>query len=108
MSPIPSFRAVKDAGRVARVPAVQLEKLVVEAIRAKAQLVPEPTEDLSDHALIDRRVTRIIVRLDSINIELREPTPATEPLPANEESVAADVPASSTCTAVISLPWSMP
>jgi hypothetical protein len=83
---------------------IQLEKLVVEAIRAKAQPVAEPTEDLSDRAVIDRYVTRIIVRPDSIDIELREPTPVTEPLPATEGSVAADVPASSTCT-VISLPW---
>jgi hypothetical protein len=36
---------------------------------------------------------------------LREPTLAPEPLPATEESVAADVPASSTCTPVIKLPW---
>jgi site-specific DNA recombinase len=30
-------RRKKDAGRVARVPAIQLERLVVEAIRAKAR-----------------------------------------------------------------------
>ena len=35
-------RREKDAGRVTRVPAVQLEKLVVEAIRAKAQPDTEP------------------------------------------------------------------
>jgi hypothetical protein len=49
-------------------------------------------------ALGKRYVTRIIVRPDSIDIELREPTLATEPLPAIEGSIAADVPASSTCT----------
>jgi hypothetical protein len=95
----------KDAGRVTRVPAIQLERLVVETIRAKAPPFTEPTEDLSDRAVIDRHVTRIIVRPDSIDIELREPTPATEPSPATEGSVIADVPAPSTCTAIISLPW---
>jgi site-specific DNA recombinase len=87
------------------VPAIQLEKLVVEAIRANSQPVTEPKDDLSDRAVINRHITRIIVRPDSIDIELREPTPATEPSPATQGSVAADVPASSTCTAVISLPW---
>jgi site-specific DNA recombinase len=41
-------RRQKDAGRVTRVPAMQLEKLVVEAIRAKAQPDTEPKGDLSD------------------------------------------------------------
>jgi hypothetical protein len=55
--------------------------------------------------VIDRYVTRIIVRPDAIDIELREPAPATEPSPATEGSIADDVQASSACTAVISLPW---
>jgi site-specific DNA recombinase len=95
----------KDAGRVTRVPAVQLERLVVEAIRANSQPVTEPKDDISDRAVIDRYVTRIIVRPDSIDIELREPTLAPGPLPATEGSVAADAPAPSTWTPVISLPW---
>jgi site-specific DNA recombinase len=67
-------RRKKDAGRVTRVPAIQLEKLVVEAIRAEAWLDTEPKGDLSDRAVIDSYVARIIVRPDSIDIELREPT----------------------------------
>jgi hypothetical protein len=97
----------KDAGRVTRVPAIRLEKLVVEAIRANGQPDAEPEGDLSDRAVIDHYVTRIIVRPDSIDIELRQPTQAPEPLPTNAP-VAADVPALSTCTTVISLPWSVP
>jgi hypothetical protein len=49
-------RGKKNAGRVARVPAVQLEKLVVEAIRAKAWPDTEPKGDLSDREVIDRYV----------------------------------------------------
>jgi site-specific DNA recombinase len=73
-------RREKDAGRVTRVPALQLEKLTVEAIRANAQPDTGPKNDLSDRAVIDRYVERIIVRTDSIDIELREPTLAPEPL----------------------------
>jgi site-specific DNA recombinase len=98
-------RREKDAGRVTRVPALQLEKLTVEAIRANAQPDTGPKNDLSDRAVIDRYVARIIVRTDSIDIELREPTLAPEPLLATEGSGAADSPASSTRTPVISLPW---
>jgi site-specific DNA recombinase len=97
-------RREKDAGRVTRVPAVQLEKLVVETIRAKSQPDAEPKGDGSDRAAIDRYVTRIIVRPDSIDIELRESTLASAPLPTNAP-VATDVPALSTGTTVISLPW---
>jgi site-specific DNA recombinase len=94
----------KDAGRVTRVPAIQLEKLIVEAIRAKAQPDKEPKGDLSDRAAIDLRVSRIIVRPDSIDIELREPALASEPLPTNAP-LTPGAAASSTCTTVISLPW---
>jgi site-specific DNA recombinase len=92
----------EDAGRVTRVPAIQLEKLVVEAVRAEAQPDTEPKGDLSDRAVIDRYVARIIVRTNSIDIELREPTLPSEPLLDAPENTGAA--ASSTCTTVVSLP----
>jgi hypothetical protein len=98
-------RREKDAGRVTRVPAIQLEKLVVKAIRAQAQPDTEPKDDLSDRAVIDRYVTRIIVRSYSIDIELNEPTLAPEPLPATDALVAA---AAASSPSVISLPWTAP
>jgi hypothetical protein len=101
-------RREKDAGRVTRVPAIQLEKLVVEAIRTKAWPGTEPNGDLSDRAVIDRYVTRIIVRPNSIDMELREPTPAPASSLATDVSVTAGAATSSTCTTVISLPWSTP
>jgi site-specific DNA recombinase len=54
--------------------------------------------------VIDRHVTRIIVRPDSIDIELREPILASEPLSTNAP-IAAGEAASSTCTTVVSLRW---
>jgi site-specific DNA recombinase len=101
-------RRKRDAGRVARVPAIQLEKLVVEAIRAEAQPDSEPKGDLSDRAVIDRYVARIIVRPDSIDIELREPTAVSAPSLAADAPVTAGPETSSTCATVISLPWSVP
>jgi hypothetical protein len=95
----------KDAGRVTRVPAIQLEKLVVEAIRAKAQPDTEPKGDLSDRAVIDCYVRRIIVHPGSIEIDMNEPTLAAEPLPATDASVAA---AAASSSSVISLTWTAP
>jgi site-specific DNA recombinase len=98
----------KDAGRVVRVPAIQLEKFVVEAIRAKAWPETEPKGGLSDRAVIDRYVMRIIVRPNSIDMELREPTLAPALSLVTELSVTAGVAVSPTCTTVITLPWSAP
>jgi site-specific DNA recombinase len=90
-------RRNEDAGRVVRVPAIPLEKLVVEAIRDKVQPDTESKGGLSDRAVIDRHVARIIVRPDSIDIELREPNLA--PAPSLTGAAVAST------TAVISLPW---
>jgi site-specific DNA recombinase len=90
---------------VTRVPAIQLEKLVVEAVRAEARPDMEPG-DLSDRTVIDRYVARIIVRPDSIDVELRGPTVVPAPLLDGPENAGAA--ASSSCATVISLPWSAP
>jgi hypothetical protein len=65
-------------------------------------------EDLSDRSVIDRYVARIIVRPDSIDIELMEPTVAPAPSLAANVPVTVAAAASSTCTTVISLFWSVP
>jgi site-specific DNA recombinase len=91
-------RHEKDAGRITRAPAIQLERLVVEAIRANVQPDAEPEGGLSDRAVIDSHVARIIVRPDSIGIELREPILAPAPSLAVGAAIAATTP-------IISLPW---
>jgi site-specific DNA recombinase len=98
-------RRKEAAGSVARVPAIQLEKLVVEAIRANAQPDAEPKDDLSDRAVIDRYVARISVRPNSIDIELRDPTLGSDSLPVTRSPVATGATPSSTCATVISLSW---
>jgi site-specific DNA recombinase len=59
--------------------------------------------------VIDRYVARIIVRPDSIDIELMEPTVAPAPSLTTNAPVTAAAGATSTAfTSVISLPWSVP
>jgi hypothetical protein len=53
-------RREKDAGRVTRVPGIQLEKLVVEAIRAKAWPHTEPKTGVSQSR---GNVSRLILEL---------------------------------------------
>jgi hypothetical protein len=67
-----------------------------------------PRGGLSDRAVIDRYVARIIVRPDSIDIELKGPTAASAPSLGTDAPVTAGEPAPSICTFVISLPWSTP
>jgi site-specific DNA recombinase len=56
-------------------------------------------------AVHGRDITRVIVRPNSIDIELREPTPAPAPSLPPEATVIAGVAAGTT---VISLPWDAP
>jgi site-specific DNA recombinase len=108
MSPMRSFSAAtKTPVASSAWPAIQLEKLIVETIRARAWREPEPKDRLSDREAIDRHVTRITVRASSIDVELKEPIPAPAPSPATETPVTAGAPESA-CPTVISLPWSTP
>jgi site-specific DNA recombinase len=97
-----------DAGGVARVPAMPLEKLVVEAVRARTQPGATLNSGFSDREVIDAYVERIVVRPNAIDIELREQ--ATD---GGAPSPAADVPVDGHATSsihatVITLPWSAP
>jgi site-specific DNA recombinase len=98
-------RRNKDAGRVVRVPATPPGEAHRGGDPGQGPET-EPKGGLSDHEVVDRHVTRIIVRPDSIDIELREPTLAPAPLLDGSENAGAA--ASSTHTTVISLPWSVP
>jgi hypothetical protein len=62
-------RRKQDAGQVARVPAVELEKLVVEAVRSRLVAAGQMRDELSDREAIEGYVERIIVRPDAVDIE---------------------------------------
>jgi site-specific DNA recombinase len=93
------------------VPAIQLEKLVVKAIRAEVQPDTEPKSDLSDRAVINQHVERIIVHPQSIDIELRQASSAAGP-DGDAAPLATGVRAEADPVGpsgdVISLPWSAP
>jgi site-specific DNA recombinase len=67
-------RRKQDAGRVARVPAVELEKIAMEAVRARLAAAGRMHDELSDRQVIEGCVERIIVRPDVVDIELKGET----------------------------------
>jgi site-specific DNA recombinase len=79
----------------------------VETISAKAWPETEPKDRLSDRELVDRHVTHIIVRTNSIDINLKDSTPGPAPSLATEAPVTVGA-VESACPTVISLPWSTP
>jgi site-specific DNA recombinase len=64
-------RRKQHAGRVARVPAVELEKIVVEALRTRLAAAGQMRHERSDREAIERYVERIIVRPDAVEIEMK-------------------------------------
>jgi site-specific DNA recombinase len=61
----------QDAGGVARVPAVELEKIVVEAVRARLSPAGQMRDGVSHREAIEGYVERIIVRPDSVEIAVK-------------------------------------
>jgi DNA invertase Pin-like site-specific DNA recombinase len=68
-------RRKNEAGSVARVPAAELEKIVVKAVRARCEASGQLRDDLSDREIIDSQVERVIVRANAIDAELRGEQP---------------------------------
>jgi site-specific DNA recombinase len=102
-----------EAGAVARVPATQVEAIIVEAVRRNLQqMAPTETGDVSDREMIDRHVERVVITPKSIDIQLREfsagksteggPPAAASHWPDRSEDTASALPA------VISMPWNAP
>jgi site-specific DNA recombinase len=64
-------RRKQDAGRVARVPAAELEKIVVGTVPGRMPTAGQTHEELSDRDTVEKYVERIIVRPDAVDIELK-------------------------------------
>jgi site-specific DNA recombinase len=94
-----------DAGNVARVPAQEVETVVVKALREhfgsddKGKL----PSDVDDRHLIEHHVERIIVKAHAIEIHLRSQTERSES-PAKGDETATD--ASDPSPTLFSVPWS--
>ena len=96
-----------EAGSVPRVPAPEIEALVLDGVRKHLASTTElPT---ADRDLIDHYVERVIIRPQAVEVSI-----ALEAGDANEESVQAETSASGDPatdpprTATIKLPWSAP
>jgi site-specific DNA recombinase len=64
-------RRKQNAGRVARVPAIELEKIVVEAVRARLAAAGQMHDEVSDREAVEGYVERIIVRPDAVDIAVK-------------------------------------
>jgi hypothetical protein len=62
--PFAALRSRKDAGSVARVPAPEIETLVLKAVREHLQAIGNADHPIvaADHDLIERHVERIVVK----------------------------------------------
>ena len=62
----------KDAGSVARVPAPEIETLVLKAVREHLQAIDNAEHQIAarDHDLIERHVERIVVKPNMIEVQL--------------------------------------
>ena len=60
------------AGSIARVPAPEIETLVLKAIREHLQIIDNAAQQIAgtDHDLVERHVDRIVVKQDAIEVRL--------------------------------------
>ncbi len=105
-------RRKDTAGGVTRVPAPQVEAVVVEAVRRTlTQTLPaEVSGDTTDREMIDRYVGRVIITPNSIDIQMREPDKGIRSH-AGASPTPKELPDGSKKSApmhVISAPWSSP
>lgn len=95
-------RRPNEAGSVARIPAADMEVLVIEALRkrndeeSEENKVPFPKSVVAESDLIRRYVDRIVVRPQAIEIHLRNTHPANKGRGAKHSRISS----------IISVPWS--
>ena len=94
-----------EVGSVGRVPAAEIEKLVLEGIRSHQASVGEAEGALADRDLIEQRVHSVTIKPRGIEVRL---FPANRPsddtcIPGTDESQPGSEP-----TTVITLPWTAP
>jgi hypothetical protein len=93
-----------QAGTVRRVPAAEIEDLVLRAVRQKLASYDQETI-LSDHQAVVARIDKITVKREAIEIKLLETEPAsTSAVPGKQKSNRFQSAASNT----ISVPWNAP
>jgi site-specific DNA recombinase len=95
-----------DAGSIPRVPAPEIEKLVIDAVREHLRSIDD-TKGLTvidDRDLIERYVDRIIVKPQVLEVHVEQSTAAS----AETEALGINDPAGPQPSTVLILPWVCP
>jgi DNA invertase Pin-like site-specific DNA recombinase len=90
-----------EAGSVPRVPAPEIEQLVLDGIRARLVSTELPVP-VTDRDLIERHVQRVVVSAQAVEVHLSHRS--TEPAEAGDYELAAAAPAA----IMLTLPWAAP
>jgi site-specific DNA recombinase len=94
-----------EAGSVARVPAPEIEALVLEGIHKHLAVTAEPPTAVADRDLIERHVERIIVKPQAVEVRLLSASgAAVQAETPNTGDPGCDLPSTTTIT----LPWTTP
>jgi site-specific DNA recombinase len=95
-----------EAGSIARVPAPEVESLVCEGVRRQLTAIgrTEPANSLTDRELIERHVTRVIIRPEALEVCLN---PVSEASPQVDDP-SADNAADCDPPIAITLLWTAP
>jgi site-specific DNA recombinase len=94
-----------DAGSVARVPAPEVEALVLDGIRKHVALAGENPTTLADRDLIERHVERVIIKSQAVEVRIVLPADAS----VQGQTLGIDDTACSHPPACsITLPWTAP
>jgi len=96
-----------DAGSVARVPAAEIEKIVLDGVRKHLASMEEANHSttIADHDLIERHVERVIIKPQALEVRL---VPTSEASAQTEEPGTIDMAPSQLPTPAITLAWTAP
>ena len=92
----------EEAGRVARVPAPDVEQLVLDGVRTHLRSLELPIDGV-DRDLIERHVDRVIIGPQAVEVRLT-PSEAKEPPELHRDELDASAPTSTP----LMLPWQAP
>jgi site-specific DNA recombinase len=96
-----------EAGSIARVPAAEIEKLVLDGIRKHLASTGEAKHSISlaDRDLIERHVERVVIKPQALEVRL---VPTSEASTQTEEPGSKDLAPSQLPTPAITLAWTAP
>jgi DNA invertase Pin-like site-specific DNA recombinase len=91
-----------EVGSVARVPAPEIEALVLDGVRKRLTSSPQELSATTDRDLIERYVERVVVKPQALELSLLLPREVSVP---GQETDASDHDAGPSATTKLTLPW---